>query len=154
MEQPQPRRSHGTIFHHRKQLEWAADTFRILSIDGGGIKGILPAAVLAECERRFLKGGSAAAYFDLLAGTSTGGIIALGLSAGMRAAEVLDIYLTPRREDISKRVVPRHSLWDGRQNPFTDLRATWPSTVMTESPWNAPLGTVSATELLGLWNGG
>lgn len=94
MEQPQSRRSHGTIFHRREQLEWTADTFRMLSIDGGGIKGILPAAVLAECERRFLKGGSAAAYFDLLAGTSTGGIIALGLSSGMRAAEVLDIYLT------------------------------------------------------------
>ncbi len=94
MEQPQSRRSHGTIFHRREQLEWTAETFRILSIDGGGIKGILPAAVLAECERRFLKGGSAAAYFDLLTGTSTGGIIALGLSAGMRAAEVLDIYLT------------------------------------------------------------
>lgn len=94
MEQPQTRRSHGTIFHRREQLEWTADTFRILSIDGGGIKGILPAAILAECERRFLRGGSASAYFDLLAGTSTGGIIALGLSAGMRAAEVLDIYLT------------------------------------------------------------
>lgn len=94
MDQPQSRRSHGTIFHRREQLKWSAKTFRILSIDGGGIKGILPAAVLAECERRFLKGGSASAYFDMLAGTSTGGIIALGLSSGMRAAEVLDIYLT------------------------------------------------------------
>ena len=94
MEQPQSRRSHGTIFQRREQLEWTANTFRILSIDGGGIKGILPAAVLAECERRFLRGGSASAYFDMLAGTSTGGIIALGLSSGMRAAEVLEIYLT------------------------------------------------------------
>ena len=94
MDQPQSRRSHGTIFYRRKQLEWTAKTFRILSIDGGGIKGILPAAVLAECERRFLKGGSASVYFDMLAGTSTGGIIALGLSSGMCAAEVLDMYLT------------------------------------------------------------
>lgn len=93
MAQPQSRRSQGTIFHRRDQLEWPADDLRILSIDGGGIKGILPAAVLAECERRFLKGGSAASYFDMIAGTSTGGIIALGMAAGMRAEEVLEIYL-------------------------------------------------------------
>ena len=89
MQQPLSRRSHGTIFHRREQLDWPLDDFRVLSIDGGGIKGILPAAVLAECERRFLKGGSAASYFDMIPGTSTGGIIALGLGAGMRAEEVL-----------------------------------------------------------------
>lgn len=93
MAQPHSRRSQGTIFHRREPLEWSADDFRILSIDGGGIKGILPAAVLAECERRFLKGGSAANYFDMIAGTSTGGIIALGMAAGMRAEEVLEIYM-------------------------------------------------------------
>lgn len=93
MQQPLSRRSHGTIFHRREQLDWPLDDFRVLSIDGGGIKGILPAAVLAECERRFLKGGSAASYFDMIPGTSTGGIIALGLGAGMRAEEVLQIYL-------------------------------------------------------------
>lgn len=110
MEQPQSRRSHGTIFHRRDQLEWTADTFRILSIDGGGIKGILPAAVLAECERRFLKGGSASAYFDLLAGTSTGGIIALGLSSGMRAAEVLEIYLAHGGKIFPKGWIPPFAL--------------------------------------------
>ncbi|MBR2657212.1 MAG: patatin-like phospholipase family protein [Loktanella sp.] len=93
MDQPLSRRSHGTLFQRRKQLPWADKDFRILSIDGGGIKGILPAAVLAECERRFLKDGSSADYFDMIAGTSTGGIIALGLGAGMRADEVLQIYL-------------------------------------------------------------
>ncbi|QEW23557.1 Putative sporulation hydrolase CotR (plasmid) [Marinibacterium anthonyi] len=103
MEQPQSRRSQGTIFHRREQLAWLADDFRILSIDGGGIKGILPAAVLAECERRFLKGGSAASYFDMIAGTSTGGIIALGMSAGMRAEEVLQIYMRHGAE-----IFPRH----------------------------------------------
>ncbi|MCR8724514.1 CBASS cGAMP-activated phospholipase [Frigidibacter sp. ROC022] len=93
MAQPQSRRSQGTIFHRREQLEWPADDLRILSIDGGGIRGILPAAVLAECERRFLKGSTAASYFDMIAGTSTGGIIALGMAAGMRAEEVLEIYM-------------------------------------------------------------
>jgi predicted acylesterase/phospholipase RssA len=51
---------------------------RILSIDGGGTRGILPAAVLAEIERR--TGEPIAHLFDLVAGTSTGGIIALGLT--------------------------------------------------------------------------
>jgi uncharacterized protein len=93
MQQPLSRRSQGTMLRRREQLDWLGGDFRILAIDGGGIKGILPAAILAECERRFLRGGSAVGYFDLIAGTSTGGIIALGLGAGMRAEEVLQIYL-------------------------------------------------------------
>ena len=107
MAQPQSRRSQGTIFHRRDQLEWPADDLRILSIDGGGIKGILPAAVLAECERRFLKGGSAASYFDMIAGTSTGGIIALGMAAGMRAEEVLEIYMRHGSEIFPRPWSPR-----------------------------------------------
>ena len=51
---------------------------RILSIDGGGIRGIIPAMVLAEIERRTQR--PVAQLFDLVAGTSTGGIIALGLT--------------------------------------------------------------------------
>jgi patatin-like phospholipase/acyl hydrolase len=49
----------------------------VLSIDGGGIRGIIPAAILAEIER--LSGLACACAFDLISGTSTGGIIALGL---------------------------------------------------------------------------
>ena len=56
----------------------------ILSIDGGGIRGIIPALVLEELEKR-LKNHSKNAplhrYFDLIVGTSTGGIIAAGLAA-------------------------------------------------------------------------
>ncbi len=107
MQQPQSRRSQGTLYQRREQLQWQEDDFRILSIDGGGIKGILPAAVLAECERRFLKGGSSADYFDLIAGTSTGGIIALGLGYGLRAEEVLEIYLEHGAEIFPKRPVPQ-----------------------------------------------
>ena len=63
---------------------------RILSIDGGGILGAFPAAFLAELERELDR--PAGSYFDLMAGTSTGGILALGLGVGMRASEILELY--------------------------------------------------------------
>ena len=87
-----PLRSSGTLMHRRERMPWDADDFRLLSIDGGGIRGILPAAILAECERRFLEGTSAGPYFDMIAGTSTGGIIALALSVGIPASEILKLY--------------------------------------------------------------
>jgi patatin-like phospholipase/acyl hydrolase len=57
--------------------------FRVLSIDGGGIRGIIPALILAELEQRAER--PIAKIFDLVAGTSTGGILAVGLTmAGAR----------------------------------------------------------------------
>ena len=53
------------------------DTIRILSIDGGGIRGIVPAIVLSAIEN--WTGQPVSKLFDLVAGTSTGGILALGL---------------------------------------------------------------------------
>lgn len=92
-ERPAPR-SAGTLQSRRARLPWLADRkFRILSIDGGGIRGIFPAAVLAELEERFLGGNSVGGYFDLIAGTSTGGILALGLGAGLTAAQLLKLYV-------------------------------------------------------------
>lgn len=93
LEPGQPR-SAGTIAHRRVPQGWPKDRrFRILSIDGGGIRGIFPAAVLAGLERTYTGGNPVGAYFDLIAGTSTGGIIALGLGAGYSAAELLDLYV-------------------------------------------------------------
>ena len=63
---------------------------RILSIDGGGIRGVFPAAFLAELESKV--GSPLHEYFDLIAGTSTGGIIALGLGLGFPAACILNFY--------------------------------------------------------------
>ena len=89
-----PRRSDGTIQQRRLQLPWPKDRpFRILSIDGGGICGILPASILAELERRFLGGAAITNYFDMIAGTSTGGIIALALGKGLTAAQACGIYI-------------------------------------------------------------
>jgi len=65
-------------------------TLRVLSIDGGGIRGYLPALLLVELERR--AGRPLIDLFDFAAGTSTGGIIAIGLAAGISAAELADFY--------------------------------------------------------------
>jgi len=88
------RRSARALAKRREPLPWPRDRdFRILSIDGGGIKGIFPAAVLAGIEEHYLGGRSVGRYFDLISGTSTGGIIALGLGAGLAASVILDLYL-------------------------------------------------------------
>ena len=63
---------------------------RILAIDGGGIKGVFPASFLATVENSIE--GNIADYFDLIVGTSTGGIIALGLGLGLSAEEMLGFY--------------------------------------------------------------
>jgi uncharacterized protein len=68
----------------------AARTYRILSLDGGGIRGVFPAAFLARLEEHL--GLPVGSYFDLIAGTSTGGIIAIGLGLGLSAAHILRIY--------------------------------------------------------------
>ena len=58
-------------------------TFRILSLDGGGIMGAFSAAVLATFEK--VTGWRIVEHFDLITGTSTGGIIAIGLAMGAGA---------------------------------------------------------------------
>ena len=93
-EQPVLPRSAGSIPGRRVPQPWPRDRdFRILSIDGGGIRGIFPAAVLADFESSLGGASSIADHFDLAAGTSTGGILALGLGAGKTAAEIRDLYL-------------------------------------------------------------
>jgi patatin-like phospholipase/acyl hydrolase len=66
-------------------------TKRILCIDGGGIKGVFPAAFLAACEE--VIGVPITAFFDLIVGTSTGGIMALGLGLGLSAQQILQFYV-------------------------------------------------------------
>lgn len=89
-----PKRSSGALSEFRKPLGWPDDEqFKILSIDGGGIRGIFPACVLTELENRFLNGTSIGSCFDLITGTSTGGIIAVALAKGLSAKEIGRLYL-------------------------------------------------------------
>jgi patatin-like phospholipase/acyl hydrolase len=93
------------------------DVKTILSIDGGGIRGIIPALVLAHIEEQ--TGTAIADLFDVIAGTSTGGILALGLtcpdgrpSGGPRysAAELAEMY-----ERDGSRIFPHEFLGVVRQ---------------------------------------
>jgi patatin-like phospholipase/acyl hydrolase len=75
----------------------SASPKKLLAIDGGGIRGVLALEVLQRIEELLkVKSGKAdfrlADYFDYVAGTSTGGIIAAGLSNGMSVKEILDFY--------------------------------------------------------------
>src|ERR1051325_2407269 len=72
-------------------------TCKILAIDGGGIRGVIPAYILQQIEAALAK--PIYQCFDIIAGTSTGGLIALGLttptsnaSPPRTATEVLDVY--------------------------------------------------------------
>src|SRR5215510_14343559 len=97
--------------------------FRILCIDGGGIRGIIPAIVLAEIERR--TGRRIHQLFDFIAGTSTGGILALALvkpvKKGLRrpqyrAKDVIELYETQGRRIFSRSLLHQLVSLDGLAN--------------------------------------
>jgi patatin-like phospholipase/acyl hydrolase len=84
--------------------------FKILSLDGGGIKGIIPCKVLMYIERK--TGKKISSLFNMLAGTSTGGIIALGLTKPKKqqseqtaytAEDMLNLYVKHGKDIFSKR---------------------------------------------------
>jgi len=63
---------------------------KVLTIDGGGVKGIFPLSFLSTIEDTIQE--KISEYFDLIVGTSTGGIIALGLGLGYSSSEILNFY--------------------------------------------------------------
>ena len=67
-----------------------SQTFKVLSIDGGGIKGLYSARILEHFEDRF--NCHIADYFDLICGTSTGGLIALALSLKIPVSLISNLY--------------------------------------------------------------
>ncbi|NNJ26489.1 patatin-like phospholipase family protein [Alienimonas chondri] len=93
--------------------------FRILSLDGGGLRGSFGAGFLAALERRVVPatGKSLASHFDLLAGTSTGGILACGLAAGLTAERLVQFY----REQGPEIFHPREPF-----RPRTSVRPLYP----------------------------
>ncbi len=97
--------------------------FKILSIDGGGIKGLYSAKILQHFEEKFHCHISD--HFDMLCGTSTGGLIALGLSLKMPASDLVAFYekqgpfIFPDRTSnwfTRKYDTFRQTLWKGKFN--------------------------------------
>ena len=68
--------------------------FRILALDGGGLRGTFTAAVLAKWDDMLKSGGgnNLISHFDLVAGTSTGAILAIGLALGITPRDILKFY--------------------------------------------------------------
>lgn len=89
----------NTLKKRRHRQPWPSNRpFKILSLDGGGIRGIYTAELLRHCEAQLGQGKGIASYFDMIAGTSTGGIIALGLGLGIRTPEIAAFYKDDGRE--------------------------------------------------------
>ncbi len=85
--------------------------FRVLSLDGGGIRGAFAAAFLAELEQQL--DAPIRRYWNLIAGTSTGGIIALAASFDEPMARVVDFY-RDHGPGIFARRSPKRLGWKGR----------------------------------------
>jgi patatin-like phospholipase/acyl hydrolase len=77
--------------------------YNVMSLDGGGIKGLLTARLLARLEAEH---PTLIADIDLFAGTSTGGILALGLAAGKAPSDIVDMYLNHAK------TIFEDSIWD------------------------------------------
>jgi patatin-like phospholipase/acyl hydrolase len=90
----------------------------VLAIDGGGIRGIIPALVLADLEAR--TGRPVSDLFDLIAGTSTGGILACGLTRpgddgapAFSAADLIGLYESEGPEIFHRSLIKRITSVDG-----------------------------------------
>ncbi len=86
-------------------MDGANKKFTILSIDGGGIRGIIPAKVLAELEQELLSinpDKKLYEHFDLICGTSTGAILAIAIALGIPAADLVKFY-----KDHAKLIFPK-----------------------------------------------
>lgn len=99
---------------------------KILSIDGGGIRGIIPAIVLAEIERR--TGQAIVNLFDLIAGSSTGAILAMSLATPdeqgnprFTAEEVARLY------EVEGRTIFARSMWRAMQSLNNITTVKYPS---------------------------
>lgn len=86
--------------------------FRILALDGGGLRGAFTASVLAKWDAMLVTGGGEefVKHFDMVAGTSTGAILAIGLGLGYTPRAMLDFYLTEGPQIFPKDRKLRHWL--------------------------------------------
>jgi len=121
-----------------------AKPFKILSIDGGGIKGLYSATVLARLEEK--AGKKAGECFDMICGTSTGGLIALGVACGKPAEELAKLY-----SEHGKKIFPTNNYRPIRylQSKFQSLRQTLLWGKYSAKPLKKQLKTIFGDKKLG-----
>jgi hypothetical protein len=91
------------------ERQWPDERKKLLALDGGGLRGIITLEILARMEEILGAGDESfvlADYFDYIAGTSTGAIIAAALSLGHRVAEVQALYRKLAPQIFRKRFLP------------------------------------------------
>src|SRR3981189_2060354 len=97
--------------HSQTSEDLNVPSIKVLAIDGGGIRGIIPATILSEIQRRL--NVDLYQVFDLIAGTSTGGIIALGIGTKCKnngpysPSELVDLYVQSGPEIFKKNFLTR-----------------------------------------------
>jgi hypothetical protein len=132
---------------------------KLLAIDGGGIRGVVSLRILKRIEQLLIEASGSqdyrlADYFDYVAGTSTGGIIAAGISIGMSVDDILSFYLRNGAAMFDKAGLLRRLQYEYNSEPLalqlrqvfgeaTTLGATELETLLllvmrnatTDSPW-------------------
>lgn len=91
--------------------------FKILSISGGGTRGVIPATIIQELEKEI----NIQETFDLVVGTSTGGIIATALGAGYKGKEIVNLYI----DEVSN--IFTSSMWHKITNVFSIKGPKYPA---------------------------
>src|SRR6516164_1274393 len=96
---------------------------KLLAIDGGGIRGVLSLHILGRIEELLIKESKRADYrladyFDYVAGTSTGGIIAAGIAVGMSVKTILDFYLNNGAAMFDKAAIIRRLQYQYKSEPL------------------------------------
>jgi len=146
---------------------------KLLALDGGGIRGVLSLQILARIEELLIRESGRsdyrlADYFDYVAGTSTGGIIAAGIALGMPVAEILSFYLNNGPDMFSRASLIRRLNYKFDEEPLgQQLKTAFGETtslgspelecllllmmrnVTTDSPWpisNNPFAKYNATD--------
>jgi predicted acylesterase/phospholipase RssA len=98
---------HGSFLTFQIELDtycMSEKIFKILSIDGGGIKGLYSSKIIEHFEEEYKSRISD--HFDMICGTSTGGLLALALSLKIPASEISSLYVTK-----GKLIFPNQHKW-------------------------------------------
>lgn len=115
-----------------------AKKFRILSIDGGGLRGIIPVIILEELER--ITGKPIHEMFDLVAGTSTGGLIACALVKPTSIKDIKEVYTKK-----SKIIFPKENFF---KNILRKINKLWSPEFNNDGLLNVVNSVVGSARML------